>query len=709
MNKENRLEKRIFLVICGLAFFVNVYGLIGDVTNNHTINIYFDLAGSIYFGAVFIYCQIYGLRRTLLYPTILIIIALNMVIWFTLGGVAGAGYFYFSSMIAIVIILPKDYRNIIVVAVLGLEAILIYLDQYHQEFFTGEMNQSVSSDLWFLSVIVSFIILALKNNLEKEKRVGDKYTESLRQLHRLNLNKGTIDEVLNDYLKTGSQLFDMEFAFISQVNDDQLLIRNSFGDKVEIRPGSSYDLKSTLSNSIIEGGKTKSFLYGPTDRRHEFANLKVASFIGTPIYIGEIIFGTLNFFSEYSRADGLESFELELIELMARNISHLLSLAENERHRKETEEALRLSELRFRKIFENATLGITLTNFNGDFVLVNDVFEKLTGYTKEELYEMKINQLLKVEHQYKEGFTKLSEGKIDKYEAVLEGQNKRGEIVDVKLAASSLLNAEGRPEFVLGLVEDISERIANERQIKSLNDKLANQVNKLKETNNELEAFSYSVSHDLRAPLRAIDSFSKILVEDYGMQMDHEANRLLGIITRNSTKMGTLIDDLLAISRISRRQKVTEKVDTQQLVLEIIKEQLLIYTSLKFDVLVKDDMPTIVGDRTLIWQLFSNLIGNAFKFSSVKERPEIEISFETAADKVEFLIKDNGVGFDMKYYDKVFGVFQRLHTQEEFDGTGVGLAIAQRVVLRHGGKIWADSQLGVGTSFRFTMPYSANS
>lgn len=703
MNKDNRLEKRIFLTICGLACAVNLYGLIGDISNNHQINIYFDTAGALYFGAVFLYSYYYGLRRTLLYPTILIILALNMVIWFTLGGVAGAGYFYFSSLIAIVIILPPGYRGVIVGAVLVLEAVLIYLDHYHPELFTGEMNQTVSSDLWFLSVIVSFIILSMKTNLEKEKKVGDKYTASLRQLHRLNLNRGTIDEVLDDYLETGVELFDMQFAIISHVAGDQLKIRNSFGRKSEIKPGSVYDLEKTLSFSIIEAGKTKSFLFRPGDHRHQFATLNVASFIGTPIFVGDKIFGTLNFFSEQSRADSLESYELELIELMARNISHLLSLAENERQRQKTEEALRLSELRFRKIFENATLGITLTRFNGDFVLANDVFLELAGYSEEELYSMKIDDVLSVESMHLSMFQALALGEVDNYEIILQGKNKDNEIIDIKLSVSSLRNTEGKPEFVLGLVEDISERLQSEKQIKSLNDKLAKQVSKLKESNDELEAFSYSVSHDLRAPLRAIDSFSKILIEDYNSKLDVEANRLLGIITRNSNKMGLLIDDLLAISRISRRQKVTEKVDSEKLISEIIREQLLIYPSLRFGLQIKEDLPEIQGDRTLLWQLFSNLIGNAFKFSSVQKSPKIDVSFERKDGFVEFSIKDNGVGFDMKYYDKVFGVFQRLHSQEEFDGTGVGLAIAQRVVIRHGGKIWANSEVGKGTSFNFTL------
>ncbi|MEQ8713072.1 MAG: PAS domain S-box protein [Cyclobacteriaceae bacterium] len=709
MNKDNRLEKRIFLIICGLACAVNVYGLIGDVSNNHQINIYFDAAGALYFGAVFLYSYYYGLRRTLLYPTVLIILALNMVIWFTLGGVAGAGYFYFSSLIAIVIILPHGYRGLIVSAILLLEAALIYLDSYHPELFTGDMNQSVSRDLWFLSAIVSFIILSLKTNLEREKRVGDKYTASLRQLHRLNLNKGTIDQILDDYLETGVDLFDMQFAIISQIEDDKLKIRNSFGHRSEIIPGSSYDLEKTLSYSIIEAGQTKTFMFRLGDQRHQFSTLKVASFIGTPIFVGERVFGTLNFFSEHPRADSLESYELELIELMARNISHLLSLDENEKQRKETEEALRLSELRFRKIFENATLGITLTRFNGDFVLANEVFLKLTGYSEEELYSMKIDDLLEVKDEHLDKFQRLAFGEVDNYEIIVQGKDKTGKIIDIKLSVSSLRNTEGKPEFVLGLVEDISERLQSERQIKSLNDKLAKQIVRLKETNDELEAFSYSVSHDLRAPLRAIDSFSRILVEDYSSGLDSEANRLLGNITRNSNKMGLLIDDLLAISRISRRKKVTEKVDSKKLISEIIREQSLTYPTTEFVVHVDEDLPEIQGDRTLLWQLFSNLIGNAFKFSSVKENPIIDISFKRRKGLVEFAVKDNGVGFDMKYYDKVFGVFQRLHSQDEFDGTGVGLAIAQRVVIRHGGKIWAESELGVGTTFIISLPAEGKS
>ncbi|GEM_PF-4143497 len=704
MNTNNRLEQRIFLIICALAFGVNLYGLIGDFTNNHQINIYFDISGAIYFGAVFLYTQAYGLRRTLLYPTVLIILALNMVIWFTLGGVQGAGYFYFSSLIAIVIILPPGYRGIIVAGVLVLEAALIYLDIYHPEFFTGEMNQTISTDMWFLSVIVALIILSLKTNLENEKKVGDKYTESLRQLHRLNLNRGSIEEVLNDYLQTGVQLFEMQFAIITQVDGDQLLIRNSFGDKTEIIPGTVYDLEKTLSYSIIESGQTKSFLFRPGDQHHQFSTIKVVSFIGTPIFVGNQTFGTLNFFSSSVRNDSLENYELELIELMARNISHLLSLEQKDRQRQQAEEALRQSELRFRKIFENATMGIVLTRFNGDIVVANDVFKKLSGYSESELYQLKISDLLEGKDEHYDKYQALEQGVIDNYEVILKGKNKYGDIVDVKLAVSSLRNTEDKPEFVLGLVEDISDRLRNEEKIKQLNEKLERQVTKLKETNDELEAFSYSVSHDLRAPLRAIDSFSKVIVEDYGPELDNEANRLLGVIIRNSNKMGVLIDDLLAISRISRRQKVTELVNIDTLVSEIVREQILIYPEKKFVIELQDNLPQVHGDRTLLWQLFSNLLSNAFKFSSCKDYPEVMLNSLNHGDSTEFVIKDNGVGFDMKYHNKLFGVFQRLHAQDEFDGTGVGLAIAERVVSRHGGKIWAESEIDNGTIFHVTLP-----
>jgi signal transduction histidine kinase len=221
-------------------------------------------------------------------------------------------------------------------------------------------------------------------------------------------------------------------------------------------------------------------------------------------------------------------------------------------------------------------------------------------------------------------------------------------------------------------------------------------------TNKELESFSYSVSHDLRSPLRAIDGYSRMFEEDFADRLDDEGRRLLAVIRASSKKMGQLIDDLLAFSRMGRKPVDTSKVDMNALVDEVWAE---VCTSSMIDLpLKKANLPAAWGDRSLLRQVLVNLLSNAVKYSSKKTAPAIEITAKQNEHEVVYSVTDNGVGFDMRFYNKLFGVFQRLHTENEFPGTGVGLAIAQRVIVRHGGRIWAESKPDEYTIFNFSLP-----
>lgn len=219
--------------------------------------------------------------------------------------------------------------------------------------------------------------------------------------------------------------------------------------------------------------------------------------------------------------------------------------------------------------------------------------------------------------------------------------------------------------------------------------------------NKELESFSYSVSHDLRSPLRAIDGYSQILGEDYADRLDEEGRRLLGVVRESSQKMGVLIDELLAFSRLGRTTIAPTRLDTSALVKESIEElRAADRRPARIDVA---RLPAAWGDRTLLKQVWINLLSNALKYTGTRDTPVIEISGLEQDHEVVYCVRDNGVGFDMQYYDKLFGVFQRLHSAEEFPGTGVGLAIVQRIVARHGGRIWADSKPGEGATFWFAL------
>lgn len=224
----------------------------------------------------------------------------------------------------------------------------------------------------------------------------------------------------------------------------------------------------------------------------------------------------------------------------------------------------------------------------------------------------------------------------------------------------------------------------------------------LESDNEELKAFSYSVSHDLRAPLRAIDGFARILSEEHLSDFSAEGQRQLAIIRTNSRRMGQLIDDLLAFSRLSRQSINRASFRTDILVDEILRD--LVRDWPKPAKITISELPASFGDRALLRQVWMNLLSNAFKYSSTREIPEIWIDATDGGDKWQFNIRDNGVGFDMRYYAKLFGVFQRLHTNAEYPGTGVGLAIVERIVVRHGGSVWGESVLENGAQFHFTLP-----
>jgi two-component system sensor kinase len=257
--------------------------------------------------------------------------------------------------------------------------------------------------------------------------------------------------------------------------------------------------------------------------------------------------------------------------------------------------------------------------------------------------------------------------------------------------------------LIVLMVALLTERIEKVRRLRTLNSELTRETVKLEDANNELEAFAYSVSHDLRVPLRAIDGFSRIVIEDYEKDLDEEGVRLLNVVRDNTKKMGQLIDDILLLSRAGRQEMKISELDMSSLAKNIYADfdQDTKGRTVIFSV---DDIPRAMGDRALLTQVFTNLIGNAIKFTGDKDISKIEVGFKDAKDDNIYYVKDNGAGFDMKYYDKLFGLFQRLHTQEEFQGTGVGLSIVQRIVSRHGGRVWGEGELDKGATIYFSLP-----
>ncbi|HEY5994108.1 MAG TPA: ATP-binding protein, partial [Gallionellaceae bacterium] len=238
---------------------------------------------------------------------------------------------------------------------------------------------------------------------------------------------------------------------------------------------------------------------------------------------------------------------------------------------------------------------------------------------------------------------------------------------------------------------------------RDLEQRVTERTAQLEAANKELEAFSYSVSHDLRSPLRAIDGFSNILLEDYAATLDVEGKRLVGIVRDNTLRMARLIDDILAFSRLGRKEMTQNEVDMTQLANETSADLASSREgrNVKLEI---GELPPAHGDAAMLRQVWVNLLSNAIKFTRTRQEARIDVSGRVEGSELVYCVRDNGVGFDMQFADKLFGVFQRLHSMEEFEGTGAGLAIVKRIVTRHGGRVWADGKVNEGAAFYFALP-----
>jgi PAS domain S-box-containing protein len=387
--------------------------------------------------------------------------------------------------------------------------------------------------------------------------------------------------------------------------------------------------------------------------------------------------------------------------------NRLLAMIRDTTERKRAEEAAE----RLVTIVESSDDAIFGKDLDGIVTSWNRGAERVFGYPAAEMIGQSITRIMPADRQQEEAdiLSRIRRGEsVRHFETVR--RCKDGTNINISVTVSPIRDSTGRVIGASKIARDITERKRAEDTIHRLNSELeqrvAERTAQLEAANRELESFSYSVSHDLRAPLRAIDGFSQAVLEDFGPQLPDEGRRYLQTIRGGAQKMGMLIDDLLAFSRLSRAPLNKQPVDTALLVADAL-DSLSREREGRQITLHVAELPPCSGDAALLKQVWINLLSNAFKYSRKREVAEIEIGWQPSGEGNVYFVRDNGTGFDMGYAGKLFGVFQRLHRAEDYEGTGVGLALVQRIIHRHGGRIWSDATVDRGATFYFTVEPNA--
>ncbi|MCX7173245.1 MAG: ATP-binding protein [Proteobacteria bacterium] len=411
----------------------------------------------------------------------------------------------------------------------------------------------------------------------------------------------------------------------------------------------------------------------------------------------------------------ISSRALEIADLVTSLNEASTKLLSKETQLLDERERLRESERQFRNLVENSPDVIVRYDRDGRRIFVNPEFERVNHLSAQEVLGKTPVQLSTELAPMAANFTArlmaaMASGTIDKIDL---SWTKDGRPICWYVRVMPEFDAEDKVVSALTIWTDISERKQAEQEVRKLNAELERRVTErtaeLEAANKELEAFAFSVSHDLRAPLRHIDGFVDLLQERAAPTLDAESRRYMATITKAARRMGTLIDDLLSFSRMGRAEMARTQVDLTALVQEVIRELEPETHDRVIDWRIAV-LPNVTGDRAMLRVVLVNLVSNALKFTQPRAQAEIEIGSEPGSEsETVIFVRDNGVGFDMQHVDKLFGVFQRLHREDEFEGTGIGLANVRRVISRHGGRTWAEGQPGGGATFRFSLPLARNS
>jgi len=576
-------------------------------------------------------------------------------------------------------------------------------------------NKKKSGELFWESALVSPITnangdiinyLAVKEDITERKRTETSQNIQLNIARAIHIANNAV-ELIETTRQELSQIFDTTNFFVAIYKPEtdtlkQLVFKDEMDDFNE------WSASESFSGQVVKSGKSIILRGDELQAFSKQFNLKKigtnpACWLGVPLIINNKAGGVM-VIQHYSNPDAYSKNDVDLIEMIAHEIGIYLEkqlmIDDIIKAKGKAEE----SENRYRALL-NASFGGIAIHSNGIILECNHRLCEMTGYAVSELIGRDIVTIIakksrkKVEQHIQSGYEQ-------PYEAI--GVRENGKEFPLRIEArmvtykgKQVRTAEFRDITDIKRVEDKLRKLNNE-----LETRVIERTAKLEAINKELESFSYSISHDLRTPLRALNGFAQMLIDDYATSLDEEGLRMLKVIISNANKMGMLIDDLLNFSRLGRGDMKWSVIHMHQLVNLTIQELVLPETrgQITFSVAGIPDAP---GDAALIKQVWINLISNAIKYTSKKNNRIINIGYKTEHDQNIYYVSDNGAGFNMEYYGKLFGVFQRLHSNKDFEGTGIGLAIVNRIINRHGGKVWAEGKVGEGATFYFSLHHTA--
>ncbi len=586
---------------------------------------------------------------------------------------------------------------------------------------TGKIINIISSNEKFILqgqeyAIFMLIDITERKKAEKEVILLNRELRAISECDQIIVHATNEERLFNDICHTMCTAAGYRLVWVGVVEEDEnktVLPVAWFGDEDYVK---NINVTWSADNPRGQGPSGLAARTGKTHFFQDFATATAAapwreaalalgyrSSIALPLFDRTgAVFAVFTLYS--AEPDYFKAAEIRLLEELAGDISFAINAMQEKTERQKAEDLLRETTNYLNNLFDYANAPIIVWDLQFHITRFNHAFERLTGLKSAEALGKPLDILFPEESKAKsiDYIKQTTAG--ERWEVVeIDIQSKNGETHTVLWNSATLYDADGKNMIAtIAQGQDITERKKTEEEVKKLNEELKRRAAELEASNKELEAFSYSVSHDLRAPLRSITGFSTILLEDYREKLDDEGKLYLKKIEDSGELMGQLIDDLLKLSRVTRSDIYYEKVNLTDIAQNVFDEQVRTEPKRK----VKFNLaPDIIGygDRNLLRLVLENLLGNAWKYSSKTAEPRIEMGSIMQDGNQVYFIHDNGVGFDMTYAHKLFQPFQRLHKATEFAGTGIGLATVQRIIRRHGGKIWAEAKVGEGATFYFTL------